>query len=246
MRFVVCLHGASVAHASLPLHPTDRQAIRLALAAGAEIAVLEAVDQRGSAPTAVSQALDAGAVRAVRLVEPILREADAHSTGFAMATVIDLLKVDLVLFGCDADPEGIPDVPASIAHHMTALFLPGVTALKTPASVTTPPASIEAVVESAGWVRRLELPLNAVLGVDAGREVPPAFGSVPAAANRASTAVTPPPASLQVVTLQDLHLDPALIRRRNDLRGVIEPAPRPLVTLKSPDAVAALLRSQAP
>lgn len=243
MRFAVCLHGAAVAHTSLALHPTDRHAIRLARGAGAEVIVLEAVDQRGSAPTAVGQALDAGALRAVRLVEPALAAADAHSTGFALATVIDMLKVDLVLFGADADPEGLPDVPASIAHHMTALFLTGVVGLRPAAAATgaAPPAAIEAIVENAGWLRRLEVPLNAVIGVDAGRDA-----GAPVAGNRrtgSTTSVTPPPATVQVISFQDLHMEPGLVRRRNDLRGVVEPAPRPLVTLKSATALAALLRS---
>jgi electron transfer flavoprotein alpha/beta subunit len=243
VRFAVCLHGAAVAHASTPLHPTDRHAIRLARGAGAEVIVLEAVDQRGSAPTAVGQALDLGALRAVRLVDPALGAADAHSTGFALATVIDMLKVDLVLFGADADPEGLPDVPASIAHHMTALFLTGVVGLKMAAAAKAgaPPTAVEAVVENAGWLRRLEVPLNAVIGVDAGRD---AGAAVPVSSRAGgTTSATPPPATVQVISLQDLHMEPGLVRRRNDLRGVIEPAPRPLVTLKSSTALAALLRS---
>jgi hypothetical protein len=231
-----------VAHGSAPLHPSDRHAIRLARGTGAEVIVVEAVDQRGSAPTAVGQALDAGALRAVRLVEPALGAADAHSTGFALATVIDMLKVDLVLFGADAEPEGVPDVPASIAHHMTALFLTGVVGLRAAAAPTAgaAPTAIEAVVENAGWLRRLDVPLNAVMGVVAGRE---AGVAVPAGKGPGGTAsATPPPATVQVLTLQDLHMDPGLVRRRNDLRGVIEPAPRPLVTLKSATALAALLR----
>jgi electron transfer flavoprotein alpha/beta subunit len=239
MRFLVCLHGASVARSALPLHPTDRHAIALGTAAGAEMVVLEAVGERGSAPMAVGQALDAGALRAVRLVEPALLATDAHSTGYALATAIDHLKVDAVLFGADADPEGVPDVPASIAHHMTALFVTGAVGLKTGDPTDT---RLELVVENSGWLRRLRIPMNAVVGINPGR------GSVTAARGTlgglGANATTPPPATVQVMTLQDLHLDPALIRRRNDLRGVVEPAPRPLVTLTSAAAVAGLLRSQ--
>lgn len=241
MRFVVCLHGAAVVRSSPPLHPTDRHAIALAIASGAEVVVLEAVGERGSAPSAVGQALDAGALRAVRLVEPTLTTADAHATGYALAMVIDQLKVDLVLFGSDADPEGVLDVPASIAHHMTALFLTGAVGLRTGQDAAG--GTLELVAESTGWLRRLRIPLNAVVGIDPGRGVGAAAArSVPGAV-AAKTAATPPPATVQVVTLQDLHLDPGLVRRRNDLRGVVEPAPRPLVTLKSAAALAALLRS---
>lgn len=240
MRFLVCLHGASVVRESLPLHPTDRHAIALGTAAGAELLVLEAVSERGSAPRAVGQALDAGALRAVRLVEPVLAAADAHSTGYALATAIAHLKVDVVLFGADADLQGVPDVPASIAHHMTALFLTGAVGLKTG---DEPSGRLELVVENSGWLRRLRIPLNAVIGINPGR------GSATAApdgtqGSAGANAATPPPATVQVLTLQDLRLDPALIRRRSDLRGVVEPAPRPLVTLTSAAAVAGLLRSQ--
>lgn len=239
MRFLVCLHGASVVRQALPLHPTDRHAIALGTAAGAEVIVLEAVSERGSAPMAVGQALDAGALRAVRLVEPVLASADAHSTGYALATAIDHLKVDVVLFGADADPQGVPDVPASIAHHMTALFLTGAVGLRTG---DQPSGRLELVVENSGWLRRLQVPLNAVIGINPGR------GSATAGPHVARgldpSASTPPPATVQVLTLQDLRLDPALVRRRNDLRGVVEPAPRPLVTLTSAAAVAGLLRSQ--
>jgi hypothetical protein len=241
VRFLVCLHGASVVRSSLPLHATDRHAIALGTAAGAEVVVLEAVGERGSAPKAVGQALDAGALRAVRLVEPALLATDAHSTGYALATAIDHLKVDVVLFGADADPEGVPDVPASIARHMTALFLTGAVGLKTG---DQPSGRLELVVENSGWLRRLRIPMNAVVGINPGRGSATAAPGGAAGSEPGGDVTTPPPASVQVITLQDLHLDPALVRRRNDLRGVVEPAPRPLVTLTSAAAVAGLLRSQ--
>jgi electron transfer flavoprotein alpha/beta subunit len=225
----------------MSLHPTDRHAIGLACSTGAEVVVLEAVGERGSAPSAAGQALDAGALRAIRLVEPALAAADAHATGYALASVIDHLKVDLVLFGGDADPEGVPDVPASIAHHMTALFLTGAVGLKSPRDQGGVP--LELVVENSGWLRRLQIPLNAVIGIESGRGDAAGSRRANVAEDEERGAVTPAPAGVQVLTLQDLHLDPGVIRRRNDLRGVIESAPRPLVTLKSATALAALLRS---
>jgi hypothetical protein len=49
-------------------------------------------------------------------------------------------------------------------------------------------------------------------------------------------------ASIRVLTLADVGLAPTLVRRRDDLRGVVEPTARPLVTTKSGSSLAALLR----
>ncbi|MBC8134093.1 MAG: hypothetical protein H7X95_14020 [Deltaproteobacteria bacterium] len=47
---------------------------------------------------------------------------------------------------------------------------------------------------------------------------------------------------VEILSLADLNVDPALLRSRHDHRGVIDVAPRPLVTLQSGAAIAALLR----
>jgi hypothetical protein len=67
--------------------------------------------------------------------------------------------------------------------------------------------------------------------------------------SRALAAARPTPlaeqrgvAPIRVLTLADLALDATLVRRREDLRGVVEPTSRPLVTTKSGASVAALLR----
>jgi hypothetical protein len=236
VTFGVCLHGAAVTRGTLGLHQSDRRAIRLGLAAGAQMVVLEAVGQRGSAPTAASAALAAGASRAVRLVDPALATADAHAAGFALATALDTLEVDLVLFGDDADPEGLHDVPACIAHHMSAIYLDDVDELRmlpsSPGDPSSPPA-LEVWGRSGGWLRRCHVPLNAVLGIAA-----PGFSEAqgpPALSPAVQTAVT-------VLSLSDLDNDPALVGNRHDRRGVVDPAARPLVTLRSGDAIAALLR----
>jgi electron transfer flavoprotein beta subunit len=251
LKFAVCLHGATVARAGLRLHQTDRHAILLGLSVGAQIVIVEAVGERGSGPVAAAEALEAGAHRAVRIVEPALAATDAHGTGLVLATALDHLDVDIVLWGDDADPEGLGDVPASIAHHMAALYLTGALALRLAESG---PTDVDAVtvgmtVRSGAWLRELRVPLNAVVGV-AAPATPPATASAGAPTllgDKAATVVgagKPPKKRppVQVFTFADLGLDPALVRRRNDLRGVVEAAPRPLVTLQSAAAVSALLR----
>jgi electron transfer flavoprotein alpha/beta subunit len=223
----VCLHGASVVGSSLPLYPTDRRAIMLGLAIGAEVIVVEAVGQRGIAPVAVSESLIAGAKRAVRLVESALASSDAHTTGLVFASILDHLEVDLILCGSDADPEGIGDVPAHIALHMASLYLADVVDL-TPINGDV----VGATVSCGSWIHQLEVPLNAVLPVAAWRESKPT----------ASASYPANPGGIEIVTLRDLGIDQAIVRKRNPLRGVVEFVTRPLITLRSAAGVGELLR----
>lgn len=235
MRIGVCLHAGSVTRGPLRLHPSDRAAMASGLAVGAEVIVVEAVGDRGTAPRAAGEALAAGAARAVRIVDPALVTASAQATAFVLATALDALQVDLVLFGNDADPEGAHDVPACIALHMSAVYVEDVLELKledtAPAS-STPSVSLTA--RSAGRIRRLRVPLNAVVGIAA--DLAPVTG--PAVA----TALSATPPVVEVFSLAEINVDPAQVRSRQDRRGAIDPAARPLVALNSAAAIAALLR----
>lgn len=239
MRFAVCLHAGAVVRSALPLHETDYRAILLGRATGAEVLVIEAVAHRGCAPRAVTEALAAGASQAVRVVDPALESADAHATGFVLATALDPRGVDLIMFGADADPEGAHDVPACIAHHMSAVYLNQVLDLVAATGEGGPARegpALEITVRLPAWICRLQVPLDAVIGIapQSGRHVAtraPGPGDGQAAA----------PGAVEVVTLDDLKMDPALVRSRDDRRGVIDVAARPLVTLQSGAAIAALL-----
>ncbi len=234
-----------MARSSLRLHATDRHAITLGRMVGAEIVVVEAVGQRGCAPTAVGEALTMGAKRALRLVDAALETTDAHATGFALASVFDRLEVDMILFGCDAALEGVVDVPACVAHYMSADYLEGAIDLKPGETVfASDPGErqagtlglpfVEVTVGSGAWIRRLRVSLNAVVGIVADTPlVEPA---------RLSSSVRASQPSVEVLSLVDLNMDSSLIRGRHDGRGVVDPSPRPLVTLHSAAAVAALLR----
>ena len=251
MRFALCLHGAAVGPWGTPLHDTDRRALALGRAAGAEMIAIEALGEQGGVPMAIGAALDAGADGAILLRDEALLTADADATGYAFASIIDKLKADLVLFGCDADPAGLTDVPACIAHYMTALYVTDVVDMARPgrdgdgdgdadgdADADEEPAVLELAVRAGGLRQRLETPLNAVVGIAAGLVAarPP---------TRDVDAPRPTPAA-RVFTLADLEIDPTLVRRRDAHRGIVEPAPRPLVTLQSAMAVVALLRRPTP
>jgi electron transfer flavoprotein beta subunit len=229
------------------LHIADRHALAVARAAGAEIVVVEAVGRRGSAPTAVSEALAAGAGRALRLVDPALETADANATGFALASVFDRLDVDLILFGSDASSEGVVDVPACIAHHMSATYLEGALQLKAAESAFADNPSgtdagtrglpfVEVTVAAGAWIRRLQVPLNAVVGIVA--DAPFEVSARPASSSQVHVNQT----RIEVLSLAELNMDSSLIPGRDDGRGVVDPSTRPLVTLHSVAAVAALLR----
>jgi electron transfer flavoprotein alpha/beta subunit len=233
VTLAVCLHGAAVARSSLHLHPTDRRAIALAQSIGAEIVAVEAVAQRGSAPVATGEALVAGAHRAIRIVEPALADVDAGSVGLALAATLDRLNVVVVLFGSDADPEGLADIPACIALHMAAHYLGDVVDLTAAAETgTTAGDSVDVTIRGGAWTRRVQLPPRAVLGI--------APGPTPSAVE--SPATQPGQEKIQVMSLADLKIDPGSLRREKHLRGIIQAAHRPLVTLHSAAAVGEFLR----
>lgn len=231
MRLAVCLHGGAVTEAIRPLHPTDRRAISLARALG-ETVVLEAVSERGCPPSAATEALGAGARRAMRVVDPVLGSLDAHATGFVLASALHRLEVDMVLFGGDADPEGLGDVAARVAHHMGAFYVADAIGLQ---PCTPPkPDTLRVTVRGGAWLRDIDLPLNAVVGVApfAGLDRVPSPASLPA------TQAT----LIDVVSVEDFKIEPADLRRANDLRGVAAAVTRPLVTLHAAEALAELLR----
>jgi electron transfer flavoprotein alpha/beta subunit len=233
VTIAVCLHGAAVARSSLHLHPTDRRAITLARSIGAEIVAVEAVAQRGSAPVATVEALGAGAHRAIRIVEPALADVDAGSVGLALAATLDRLNVVVVLFSSDADPEGLADIPASIALHMAAHYLGDVVDLTAGADTGTAAGdSVDVTIRGGAWTRRVQLPTRAVLGIAPGPP-PSAVGS---------PATNPGQEKIQVMSLADLKIDPGSLRRQKHLSGVIQAAHRPLVTLHSAAAVEEFLR----
>lgn len=241
MKALVCLHaGAAIRSEERPaLHPTDRRALALALDLTGEVVALEMTAAVGTPSTALVQAIEAGAHRAVRVVAEELATTDALTGGLVLAAAVDRLQVDLVLFGSDADPEGAGDVPGALAHRRAALYLTAVEAL-TPAGVEPGsgggqgPGAVVATVRAGGWRRRVRVPQNAVLGIAASTTAPaPAAATEAAAAAGAGATVE--------LTLAELGLESSLIRRRDDRRGTVEACTRPLVTLESAVAVAALV-----
>ena len=238
MRLAVCLHGAAVGASSLRLSPGDERALELAAKVASDVVVIELLSQSGTSPIAITRALGLGATRGVRIVDSALGVGDARTTGFVLGTALERLGVDVALFSDEAALEGVADVPASVAHHVTATYLTNAVDLRP----GTNGAGVVATVRHGKWLRDLELPGDAVVGIVGAPENAPRAtrGDEPGAARDAEAAAP----AIQVLSLADLQIDPTLVLRRSDPRGVIQNVSRPLVTVASAEALTELLRPE--
>jgi electron transfer flavoprotein alpha/beta subunit len=236
MKIAVCLHGAAVVRAALALHPTDRDLLALGLALGAETVVLELVGTPGLAPRAINEAVALGAAHPLRVVDEALGTTDAHATGLVMERILHELDPELVLFSPSADPEGLTDVPAAIAFRRAVPCVSEVVAVMIePASSSEGRPRFVVRAQRGDRLAQLEVPRGALVGVHG-------LESQPGRENRQAAPPSPADTAIRVVTLSDLGVDRVQVLRRNDLRGVIEPAARPLVTTRSVASLVSLLR----
>jgi electron transfer flavoprotein alpha/beta subunit len=199
--------------------------------------VLELVGTPGLQPLAINEAVSRGTTHPLRVVDEALGSTDAHATGLVVERVLHDLAPALVLFCPAADPEGLADVPAALAFRQAVPCIPGVFDVTNDGSETQP----RFVARARRGLRTvlLEVPRGAILGVDSPASDEPGHAAVsesPAEAPGASET------TIRVITLPDLGVERAQVRRRNDLRGVIESAARPLVTTRSVESLVSLLR----
>jgi hypothetical protein len=244
MKAVVLLHGGAVVHGPQPLHAADENLVSVFGRVGVELVAVELVCAAGVGPHAMNAALAAGAGRGVRVIAESLGVADAHATGLVAARALGALDADVMVFAPDADPEGVADVPAAIAWRLGAAYVPGVVVIGVPetggATFVDAAAGLSAVVLRADALVTIALPPKAMVGLESDAAV-----SVAATGARAEVGAAPAPAAtsaIQIRSLLDLGLEPTLLRRAYDQRGVIEPAARPLVTTRSVESLVALLR----
>lgn len=245
MKLAVLLHGGAVARTALPLHPGDRALVRLGRRLGLEPIAVELLAAGGVAPRAVNEAAAEGLARAVRVVDDALATADAPATGLVAERVLRELKPDLIAFVAAADPEGAADVPAVVAFRMGAAYVPEAFELTATATAPDAPPSFTVRAWRGAVEVTLALPRGAVVEVDPASA--PAVALEDAVGPEMPSLLLPDgeplkAAPIGVMTLADLALDATLVRRRDDLRGVIEPTARPLVTTKSSTSLAAMLR----
>jgi electron transfer flavoprotein alpha/beta subunit len=160
------------------LSESSRAALALAgRVPGATVIALAASE--GSAAEALAEAQRLGAARAVQVIEVALESLEAAALGRTLADALGSLQAEVVLCGARSDGEGRGIVPAAIAHHWSAAYLPHVEEL---AFAGDQPDQATVVVRAGGRKRRLAVPLPAVLTVGASL-------SLPAAAPQPVTAV---------------------------------------------------------
>jgi len=197
MKVVVCVEPWGLSEAS-------RAALMMAARLQpALVTALAATD--GSAAEALAEAQRLGAVRTAQVVEVALESLDVGALGKTLSDALLHLQADLVLCGARSDGEGRGVVPAAIAHHWRAPYLPHVEEL----SVSGGEALV--LVRSGGKKRRLAVKLPALLTVGATLGVGP---SPPAPA---------PPSAVEILRLHDL--DDRTLNRASDL-GALEKSKR--------------------
>lgn len=203
MNALVCLESVRPSRAS-------RCALRLAceLGEGARLVVLSA---GGSVH---SESLDlarrcAAVTRVVHLDDPSLEVADYFTLGMVLAEAARRLDASLVLTGESSDEEGQGLVPAALAHHLRAPLVSQVQAVRTSALC---PDSVEVTLRAGGRLCRLFSPL-------------PLVASVPASGTAARLAAERHPCGLEVLTLEQLGIDPSRLVFRPDLLGGFVPGP---------------------
>lgn len=235
---------------AFPLHVADRELVALGARLGMETVAVELVGAHGLAPRAVTEAGACGLHRALRVVDAALAVADAPATGLVVERVLRRIAADLVCFSAAADPEGLADVPAAVALRLGTAYVPGVFALTGPDFRTVPAVGggvphLTALARRGDLIVSLEIPPGAIVDVEVDPD-PTAAGHMGPRADPGPVHIAAePPArvatAIRVMALADLDLDPTLVRRRNDLRGVVETVGRPLVSTTSLASLAALL-----
>jgi len=208
MKVVVCVEPWGLSEAS-------RGALVMAarLAPAATVTALAATD--GSAAEALAEAQRLGAFRTAQVVEVAMESLDAGALGKTLADALLHLQADLVLCGARSDGEGRGVVPAAVAHHWKALYVPHIEELAVAGGEAT------VLVRSGGRKRRLGVKLPALFTVGATLGVAPS---------------PPPPATPSSVEILRLH-DPndRTLNHASDLGTLEKPKRKPFAATSAAD-----------
>jgi electron transfer flavoprotein alpha/beta subunit len=209
MKIVVCIEPWGLSEAS-------RAALALAAKLqAAEVTALAVTDGTASQPLEEAQRL--GAARAAQVIETSLESFDAGVLGKTLAQALVRLEADLVLCGDRSDAEGRGIVPAAIAHHWKAPYVPLVEALAIAGREAT------VLVRSGGRKRTLALPLPAVLTVGASLTVPPPPVS------------EDPTSAIEIIRLDDPG--DRTLNHASDLGTLDRPRRRPIAVTSAADLI---------
>jgi electron transfer flavoprotein alpha/beta subunit len=229
VKIIVCLHPPRGRGDAPPVLGTDdAHALAHALAFGAAHPVTALLAGPPTDVAPLERALAAGAARAVRLVGEDFASADFHTLGQALGAAVKRLGGTLVLTGARSDDDGLGAVAASIARHVNALHVACIEEL-TPAGED----AVEITVRGGGRLRRLRVPLPAVLSVVASGLEPPALSTI-----ETSDGARP---AIEILSLVDPEA--TVVRRRTELLGQPELPQRTTEEAASAEAlVDALIR----
>jgi electron transfer flavoprotein alpha/beta subunit len=228
VKVVVCLAaGVRGAAPDAPLPADDLQALALATALEGAPTLAAVLAGLVAEEAPLRRALAAGIPRAVRVVGEGFDTADFHTLGQSLATAVKKVGADLVLAPARSVRDGLDATPAALARQLGAVHVAcveGVAAAQTDAGAP----AVDVTVRGGGRVRRLRVPLPAVLSVIATGPTPP---ELPSAGDAA--------AAIEVISLVDPEA--TVVRRRTELLGQPELASRPTETVASAKALVAAL-----
>lgn len=200
MNVVICLEGP-VPGAS------TRAALTLAqtLGRGTTLIGLSATEAAGG--EALQAAIGARCARAALVSDPVLQNGDYLSLATALAAAIRRLGADLVLMGTTGASEGTGAIPAAVARELGWAYL------ARGESVRVADGPDEALVEvrTSQRIATLRVPLPAVITVPS---------SAPPGRRRTRTNLTPP--DIEILTLREIGIDPAELRRNDPLLGELQ------------------------
>lgn len=207
MKIVVCVEPWGLSEAS-------RAALVMAarLKPAQSFTALAATD--GSAAQALAEAQQLGAFRTAQVMEVAMESLDAGALGKTLSDALLHLQADLVLCGARSDGEGRGVVPAAVAHHWKAPYVPHIESL----SVADGEATV--VVRSGGKKRTLAVKLPAVFTVGA---------TLGVTATRAPLS----PSSVEILRLHDP--DDRTLSRASDLGTLEKPKRKPFAATSAAD-----------
>jgi electron transfer flavoprotein alpha/beta subunit len=225
VRIVVCVNARHGAGPDEDLGADDAHALALAFAMGEGHERTAVLAGLAAEEAPLRRALATGARRAVRVVGEDFRSADFHTLGQALATAIKRVGADLVLAPARSEDDGLDAMPAALARQLGALHVACVEHVADAGD-----GAVEVTVRGGGRVRRLRVPLPAVISIIASGPAP----SAPTASADAATAV-------EVISLVDPEA--TVVRRRTELLGQPElPARTRQDVASAAELVAALKR----
>jgi electron transfer flavoprotein alpha/beta subunit len=224
MNVLVCLRVTARTSPG-PLDAADAQVLARAAALRAGGHTVTALYSSSAAEAdAVAASLAAHVDRAARVGGDELISADFHTIGQLLATAIRHVGADLVLAPVRGEDEPFSAVPASIARHLGARYLPLVDEI-----AALDAGGAEVWLRAGGRRCRLRATLPAVLATTPGPELP---AGQPAAAT---------PLAVETVGIPDPEA--TVVRRRSELLGRAETASRGTQAVGSAaELVAALAR----